>query len=213
MKLKDKIKAKLPPLPGGTYPVICIGVADVGDQFYQKYKNTSRKVAFTFEIPSEADGSGQPRQLTQYYTFSANKKSKMRPMLNGWTNKNMSEQEMLEFDLFSLIGSSCLINISVSEDGQYNDIETVMSLPKGIPPLQSATPVIKYDMDVDGFEGEVWDNLPNWVKDKVRNSKQYQELAPDTVLPAPPNEEKTADTSAPSSAAAEDVDLEGDCPF
>lgn len=213
MKLKDKIKAKLPPLPGGTYPAICIGVADLGDQFYQKYENTSRKVAFTFEIPSESDGEGRPRQLSQRYTFSVNKKSKMRPMLNGWTNKNMSEQEMLEFDLFSLIGSSCLINISVSEDGQYNDIETVMSLPKGMPPLQSATPVIKYDMDADGFEGEVWDNLPNWVKDKVRNSKQYRELAPDTVLSASPNEEKTADTPAPSSVAAEDVDLEGDCPF
>jgi len=59
-----------------------------------------------------------------------------------------------------------------------------------MPPLQSATPVIKYDMDVDGFAGEVWDNPPNWVKDKARNSKQYQELAPDTVLPAPSEEEE-----------------------
>jgi len=30
-----------------------------------------------------------------------------------------------------------------------------MALPKGIAPLQSATPFIQYDMDVDGFEGEV----------------------------------------------------------
>jgi|GEM_PF-557728 len=234
MKLKDKIKAKLPPLPGGTYPAICIGVADVGDQFYQQYENTSRKVAFTFEIPSEADGSGNPRQLTKYYTFSDSKKSKMRPLLNSWTNKNMSEQEMREFDLFSLIGSSCLINISITKDRQYNDIEAVMSLPKGIPPLQSATPAIRYDMDVDGFEGEVWDGLPNWVKEKIQKSKQYQELAPDTVLSAPPDEEKTVDTAAPltqepepirasqttrekapmsSSNTTENVDLEGDCPF
>jgi len=107
MKLKDKIKAKLPPLPGGTYPAICIGAADLGNQYYQQSEKTYRKVALIFEIPSEANDSGQPRQLHQRYTFSASKKSNLYSLLNSWTNKNMSEQEMLEFDVFSLIGSSC----------------------------------------------------------------------------------------------------------
>lgn len=214
MKLKDKVKAKLPPLPGGTYPAICIGIADLGDQYYQEYEKIYHKVVFTFEIPSEADGSGRPRQLSQQYTFSLHKKSNLYSLLNSWTNQNMSEQEMRELDLFSLIGNSCLINASVNEKG-YNKIEAVMSMPKGMPPLQSATPVIKYDIDVDGFEGEAWDNLPNWVKDKVRNSKQYQELAPDTTLPAPSEEEKENLVAEKPAERADDLpaEEEEECPF
>lgn len=221
MKLKDKIKAKLPPLPGGTYPAICIGVADLGDQFNQTFGNISRKVAFVFEIPSETvtvDGVEQPRQLSKRCTFSTSKKSALRPLLNSWTNKNMSELEMQEFELFSLIGSSCLINVSVSKDNQYNNIETIMSLPKGIAPLQSATPFIQYDMDTDGFEGDVWDGLPNWIRDTVRQSKQYEESAPDTILPAPSEEEKKNLVAEKPAEQADDSDdlpaeEEEECPF
>lgn len=217
MKLKDKIKAKLPPLPGGTYPAVCIGVADLGDQFYKEYEKTCRKVALVFEIPSESDGEGRSRQLSQRYTFSVNKKSNLYSLLNSWTNKNMSEQEMQELDLFSLIGSSCLINVSVTEKG-YNKIEAVMSLPKGMPPLQSAAPVIKYDMDVDGFEGAVWDGLPDWIRDMVRQSKQYRESAPDTILPAPSEEEKENLVAEKPAEQADDSDdlpaeEEEECPF
>lgn len=74
---------------------------------------------------------------------------------------------------------------------------------------------IKYDIDVDGFEGEAWDNLPNWVKDKVRNSKQYQELAPDTTLPAPSEEEKENLVAEKPAERADDLpaEEEEECPF
>lgn len=106
----------------------------------------------------------------------------------------MDETELQELDLFSLIGCSCFINVSISKDCQYNNIENIMSLPKGIPPLQSNTPVIRYDMDTDGFEGDIWDSLPEWVKNRIRQSEEYQEAAPDTVLPAHTEEEKTDGT-------------------
>lgn len=78
MKLKDKVKAALPPLPGGTYQAICIGVVDIGTQFNKIFQNSSRKVVFIFELPSEAvlvDGIEQPRQLSNAALFPSVKKA------------------------------------------------------------------------------------------------------------------------------------------
>ena len=200
MKLKDKIKPAIPPLPSGTYPAVCVGVVDIGDQYNKTFQNCQRKVSIVFEIPSESilvDGQEQPRQLSKRYTFSVKQNSNLYTLLNGWLNANMDESSMQEVDLFSLIGRCGFVSVSISKDGQYNNIDNVMAFPKGIPPLQSNTPAIRYDMDVDGFEGEVWDGLPDWVKNAVQKSKQYQEFAPDMVLPAPPNEEKPVDTATP----------------
>ena len=53
MKLKDKVKPAIPPMEGGVYMAVCVTVADLGDQYSEKFKNTHRKVVFSFDIPSE----------------------------------------------------------------------------------------------------------------------------------------------------------------
>ena len=66
MKLKEKVKPAVPPLEAGVYMAVCVTVADLGDQYSEKYKHTSRKVAFSFDIPDETieiDGERRPRQL------------------------------------------------------------------------------------------------------------------------------------------------------
>lgn len=188
MKLKDKVKPAVPPLEPGVYMAVCVVVADLGDQYGEKFKKSSRKVVFSFDIPSETieiDGEQKPRQLSKRCTFSVSKKGTLNKMLNAWMNANMSEQELGELDLFSLIGRGCQIRVTVSEDGAHNNIEDVMALPKGMPAPQSDTAPVTYDIDEDGFFGEKWDALPAWMREAIEKSDQYQQDPPDNPLDMP----------------------------
>ena len=200
MKLKDKVKPAVPPLEPGVYMAVCVVVADLGDQYSEKFKKSSRKVVFSFDIPSETieiDGEQKPRQLSKRCTFSVSKKGTLNKMLNAWMNANMSEQELGELDLFSLIGRGCQIRVTVSEDGAHNNIEDVMALTKGMPAPQSNTAPITYDIDEDGFTGEKWDALPTWMREAIEKSDQYQQDPPDKPLDMP----------------AESAKQEGECPI
>lgn len=188
MKLKDKVKPAVPPLEPGVYMAVCVVVADLGDQYSEKFKKSSRKVVFSFDIPAETveiDGEQKLRQLSKRCTFSVSKKGILNKMLNAWMNANMSEQELGELDLFSLIGRGCQIRVTVSEDGAHNNIEDVMALPKGMPAPQSDTAPITYDIDEDGFTGEKWDALPAWMREAIEKSDQYQQDPPDKPLDMP----------------------------
>lgn len=188
MKLKDKVKPAVPPLEPGVYMAVCVVVADLGDQYSEKFKKSSRKVVFSFDIPAETveiDGEQKLRQLSKRCTFSVSKKGTLNKMLNAWMNANMSEQELGELDLFSLIGRGCQIRVTVSEDGAHNNIEDVMALPKGMPAPQSDTAPITYDIDEDGFTGEKWDALPAWMREAIEKSDQYQQDPPDKPLDMP----------------------------
>ncbi len=225
MKLKNKVKPAVPPMESGVYMAVCVLVADLGDQYSEMFKKAQRKVVFSFDIPSETvviDGEQRPRQLSKWFTFSVSKKSTLYKTLNSWLNANMSEQEMSEVDLFELIGRGCQVQVTVSEDGSHNNITNVMALPKGIPAPASDTPPTAYDIDEDDFTSVKWDALPDWVKNAVMKSEQYQQNPPDTSLdmpsePAdqiihvsPNNSEQSRTETAPIIATNED--FEG-CPF
>lgn len=188
MKLKDKVKPAIPPMEGGVYMAVCVTVADLGDQYSEKFKNTQRKVVFSFDIPSETvevDGETRTRQLSKRCTFSVSKRGTLNKMLNAWLNANMSEQDLAELDLFDFAGKACQIRVTVSEDGAHNNVEDVMALPKGMTAPMTDTPIITYDIDEDGFSGEKWEALPGWMRDTIEKSEQYQQNPPDKPLDMP----------------------------
>ena len=186
MKLKDKVKPAIPPMEGGVYMAVCVTVADLGDQYSEKFKNTHRKVVFSFDIPSETvEVDGETRQLSKRCTFSVSKRGTLNKMLNAWLNANMSEQDLAELDLFDFAGKACQIRVTVSEDGAHNNVEDVMALPKGMPAPMTDTPIITYDIDEDGFLGEKWEALPGWMRDTIEKSEQYQQNPPDKPLDMP----------------------------
>lgn len=188
MKLKDKVKPAIPPLEGGVYMAVCVTVADLGDQYSEKFKNTQRKVVFSFDIPAEmveVDGEMRPRQLSKRCTFSVSRRGTLHKMLNAWLNANLSEQELGELDLFDFAGRPCQIRVTVSEDGAHNNVEDVMALPKGLPAPVTDTPILTYDIDEDGFSGEKWETLPGWMRDAIEKSEQYRQDPPDKPLDMP----------------------------
>ena len=53
LKLKRKKRTTVPPLAGGTYLGICIGIIDLGEQYNQNFKNYADKLMLLFEKINE----------------------------------------------------------------------------------------------------------------------------------------------------------------
>ena len=73
LKLKRKKRTTVPPLAGGTYLGICIGIIDLGEQYNQNFKNYADKLMLLFEISGETvnvDGEDKPRLLSREYIAS-----------------------------------------------------------------------------------------------------------------------------------------------
>lgn len=186
MRLKDKARPSVPPIEAGVYFAVCTIVADLGDQYSDKYKNVNRQLVLGFDIPSETveiDGEQKPRQLSRRFTFSYTKKSNLFKTLSGWLGIT-SEDEIADFDLFELAGKGCQVQVTVNENNK-NNVNALLALPRGVPAPVSSNPIVTYDVDEDGFDGQRWDALPEWIRNAVMQSEQYKEFAPDQLLDMP----------------------------
>lgn len=195
MKIKDRSKAALPPIPAGQYLAVCVGVFDLGEQYSEKFKNYSPKLTITFDIPSvtiEVDGKQEPRQLSREFTISGKNNSKLRAFISSWNGTQYSDEAFGEFDPLTQIGKPAMINVLLNETGEYANIDTIMPLYPGLPTPTTNTQLKIWDMDA--WDDKAFEDLPGWVQDKIKKSTQYQkEHAPaTTVAVTPPTAPSTA---------------------
>jgi len=184
MKIKDRARPAIPPVPAGQYLAVCVGVYDLGEQYSEKYKNYSPKLMISFDIPAvtiEVDGKQEPRQLSREFTISGKSNSNLRSFISSWNGVQYSDEAFGEFDPLTQIGKPAMINVLLNETGEYANIDTIMPLFPGLTPPTTGTPLKVWDMDK--WDDKLLEQLPGWVQDKIKKSSQYQkEHAPaDTV--------------------------------
>lgn len=178
LNVKSKSGPSFPPVPGGTYPAICVGIVDLGEQYNEYYKKYAGKVLLLWEIPSqtvEVDGERKPRWLSRDFTASLNAKSKLSELITGWRGAPITEAEKKDgIDLSGFLGRSCLLQVIVEqkEDRQFNRISGVMGLPVGMPAVTTESELLLFDMDA--WDEEVLEKLPEWIQDRVKKSTEYQ---------------------------------------
>ena len=184
MKIKDRVKPKTPPVEPGVYMAVCVGVIDLGEQYSEKFKNYSNKVKFVWALPSETieiDGKTEERQLSKEFTFSISKKGGLRTFLESWNSKTYSDDEFSELDVFDQLGKPCQLQVVLNDTGEYSNVANLMPLPKGMPAPVSNTAFVIWDMDA--WDDAVFETLPEWTKEQIKKSTQYQkEHAPDTTI-------------------------------
>lgn len=175
MKIKDRAKPKTPTVEPGVYMAVCVGVIDLGEQYSELYKNYTNKVKFVWALPSETlevDGKVEERQLSREFSVATKKTSKLRTFLGSWNSKNYTDEEYMEFDLFEQVGKACQLNVVLSDSGEYANVDSVMPIPKGMPAPTSKTPYFTWDMDA--WDDAVFEKLPEWTRDQIKKSTQYQ---------------------------------------
>lgn len=172
-------QSSIAPIPQGTYLAVCYMLVDLGMQYSEAFKKSSRKVLIGWEVPEETitiDGEERPRIITKQYTASLNESASLRQDLAAWRGRDFTQEELEAFDLRNIVGTSCMINVvhKVKKDGKtFANIQSIMALPKGMPKGElDQKPVI---FDLDTSEVEQVDGLPGWIADMIKKSSTYQE--------------------------------------
>lgn len=181
MKIKDRVKPKVPTVVPGVYMAVCVGIIDLGEQYSEAYKSFSNKVKFVWALPSETieiDGKVEEKQLSREFSVATKETSKLRGFLSSWNSKKFTDEEFAEFELFDMIGKTCMLNVVTSTSGEYANVESIMPIPNGLPVPASKTATFRWDMD--NWDDEAFKKLPEWTQDQIKKSTQYQKEHPST---------------------------------
>lgn len=165
------------PIEEGTHLGVCNMLVDLGMQYSEAYKNSSRKVLIGWEIPDETielDDGPHPRQISKRYTASLNEKSNLRADLAAWRGRDFSPEELAAFDLRNIVGASCLINVihKDSNGRTYANIQNIMALPKGMQKGKLSEPALIFDLDTDPLD--IVEKMPQWIAEIIKKSETYQ---------------------------------------
>lgn len=180
------------PIPEGQYPATCISLIDLGMQYNEAYDKTQRKIMIMWELHDpnleiEIDGEKKPRYISQEYTLSLNEKSRLFKDLNAWRGRNFTEDELKAFDVKTILGAPCLMQIIHTKKGDktYANISSLMRLPKGMLPQTPKSPIIYFDIDTSTDEAranairaikEDLPKLPEWIQKKIQDSETVKGL-------------------------------------
>lgn len=180
MKIRNNVKPSLPPIPGGTYLAICVYSIGIGEQLCEyegKSKNYYNQVMLGFEICGqtiEIDGKTEPRVLGKTFNATKGKKSGLRKFIGAWEAKELSDDEYLDKDTNDYVGRPALLTVVLNETGEYSNIDSVAPLPSGIP-IDVPQPLSKLiRFDTDDWNQAAFDALPDWAKERIKKSTQYQ---------------------------------------
>ena len=180
MKVKDRARPKIPPVEPGVYVAVCVYSIDLGEQlceYKDKSKSYNNQVQLGFELIGETveiDGKQEPRTLSRTLNFARSKNSSLRKFVQSWLGKTFSDEAFDEFDTNDLVGMPAQLSVILNESGDYSNIDTIMQLPKGMPAPQATQPLIRFD--IDPWDDAAFEQLPDWAKEKVKKSTQYQKL-------------------------------------
>lgn len=142
------------------------------------------KVRITFEFPTELkvfkeENGEQPQVLSKEYTLSTHEKSGLRKLIVACDPKALKVGDdglIEEYDIENLLGKSCLVSVEHTTKGEntYANIKVETVLPKGMvcPPQINESVSISYDH----FDQEAFNKLPQFIREKMQSSFEYQAM-------------------------------------
>ena len=188
------------PVPAGTYAARCYAMIHIGTTEENIMGETKwlNKVRISWELPTELkefkEGDGEkPYSISKEFTLSMNEKSNLRKFLEGWRGKGFTEDEAKAFDITALLGLPCMLSVihKTSKKGNvFADISSCSTLPKGFicPPQINKTLELNY---TDHWSALEYSKLPQFIKDKMASSKEFQAVMnPEAIdVPAAPEDD------------------------
>lgn len=174
------------PIPAGSYAARCYSMVQIGtvEEEYQGQKKWANKVRITWELPTEMkvfnpEKGEQPQSISKEFNLSMHEKSTLRAFLTSWRGRGFSEEEAKAFDVCKLIGVPCMLSV-VHEPGKkdptkmYDKISSCSSVPKGMVVDPQINP--SFEFTLEEFDQKKFDSLPDFLKDKIKQSKEYKAL-------------------------------------
>lgn len=176
-----------PITPEGVYIARCFKVIDIGTQWieYLGNKKEQKKVLISWELLSPETvrmDDGKPFAATKQYTASLDERGYLRPDLEAWRGKKFTDTELESFDLKTVLGTYCQLQMVHSEDGKYCNVNSIMSTkekPKG-----ENLPV---SFDIDNPDMELFETFSDKMKEKIQAAPEFRvATTPPPLLPSKP---------------------------
>ncbi len=100
--------------PSGTHKAVLVAIIDLGthvEQFSDQEAKDMRKLLLAFELVEEKSaGLNRNHIIGREFTLSFHPKAGLRQFIEAWRGSKFKEEE--EFDLGSLAGKSCMVNVT-----------------------------------------------------------------------------------------------------
>lgn len=174
------------PVSEGMHHGICYGVIDLGTHYNERFGNRAHKIVIIWELPEQRidiDQDGKtvnlPRVMSKQYTLSLHEKAILRKHLQSWRSKAFTPEELEGFDITKLFKVNCNLQVihNKKNDKVYANIETITPLPKGQPSQAPENDILFFSFEDDV---DIPEKTPNWIKDIIRASDEWQGKASST---------------------------------
>lgn len=176
MIASDNGGQSIPKLEGGVYTAVSSAIIDLGQQISEKFGKTQRKFMMLWNVIGEeveVNGQKLARTMSKEYSFSLNEKSTLRKDLQAWRGKVFTDEELRGFNLLNIINKPCQLQILLEEKNgkQYNNIASIMALPKGMT-VNLLEDTYHFDFeDVETWRN--WNKIPTWIQDRIKKADNY----------------------------------------
>ena len=129
---------KFTPAPSGVHQAVCVDVVDMGvmQVTWKGETKKQHKIRLVWQIEELMDDA-RPFIVQKRYTASVGDKANLRKDLESWRGRPFTDVELAGFDVESVIGANCLLNVmQVQKDGEtYANVTAVMPIKKGMTKL------------------------------------------------------------------------------
>jgi hypothetical protein len=198
--------------PSGMHLARCYRIVDLGTQKseYMGQVKYLHKIMLGWEIHTTKDDGttlkmrdGRPFAMFKNYTLSWSEKANLRLDLQSWRGKPFTQEEMRSFDLETILGAWCLLNVieRPGKDGKmYVNIDTVTPVPAMMKKAGLPEGVNKLEMfNLDSPDMTMFESFSDNLKVKIMASPEWQKL------------QSSGNASTPTASTS--IDLDDDIPF
>jgi len=175
--------------PAGTHPAVLVGLIDLGTHtktFQGKPSYDAQSLFLVWELTSEFDAKGAPFLVGQEYTYSLGKKAKLRAIVEGFAGRSLADQE--EFDISEMLNKPCVATVKeglTSTGKKFSEITGIGKPMKGLTVPTPFTTPFMFALAGCVAQADI-PEIPEWVPftygrkvmDVIKESKEYQDLAP-----------------------------------
>jgi len=178
MILKEEEKKKFDLVPEGLQQGVCVWLFDLGTHMDTNFNKEKRLIRLGFElsevrIAGEKDGKhyDYAKKISKEYNASMNEKSTLRKHLESWRGRKFTDDEKKGFDLQTILGVNCMVQIIHETKGEdtYANINNILPIYKGMEVRKPESKILYFDLHASS---DVPEGTPQWIKDKILKCKE-----------------------------------------
>jgi|TARA_R110000803_G_scaffold210577_1_gene282754 hypothetical protein len=162
-------------VPVGTHNATSYMLVDVGthDETFEGETKKRHSIFIYWELNDIKMTDGRPFSIMKQYTLSLNEKSALFKDLCAWRKKRFTDEELKGFDLTSVLGVTCDLEVGLTAGGKAK-VTSVYSPDGGAKKNATVNEQLAFDIDEyakgEKSMNEAWVSLPSWVQTKVDES-------------------------------------------